>query len=207
MKSHFQLIVAIILLSVLCLTAVVSAEETNGYYVLTGPDSGDLLFIESPQDIVISEDLQAEARPIEAKIQAKLKVITNNIRNRKGKSTLSVDPTLKDMAIWLSRDMKRYHYFSHTDHLGRTMAGRLAHWGYSYWWAGENIACGYPDSGTPAQIAKAIVTGWMNSPGHRANMLQNSAEEVGFGVRYGYVYSGGYKYTGWIATGDYADPR
>ena len=87
------------------------------------------------------------------------------------------------------------------------MQGRLAKWGYTYWWAGENIAAGFPDTGTPAQIAKAIVTGWMNSDGHRKNMMKTQAEEVGIGVRYGTVYSGGYAYTGWIATGDYADPR
>lgn len=207
MKSHFQLLMVVFLLSVICLTAVVSAEETTSYYVLTGPDSSDLLFIESPENPVINEDLLAVPRPIAAKIQNQIKARINVIRANKGKSSLTVDPTLKDMAIWLSKDMKQYHYFSHTDHLGRTMAGRLTHWGYSYWWAGENIAAGYPDSGTPKQIAKAIVKGWMNSAGHRANILKNSAEEVGIGVRYGTVKSGGYTYKGWIATADFADPR
>jgi uncharacterized protein YkwD len=68
-------------------------------------------------------------------------------------------------------------YFSHTSPDGQGPGDRAAAAGYPRW-SGENIAAGYP---TPA----AVVEGWMNSAGHRANILncQSKATGVGYDAR------------------------
>mgnify|MGYP000966070924 FL=1 len=73
------------------------------------------------------------------------------------------------------------HYFSHTSPVFGSTFSLLDQYGISYKTAGENIAMGYT---TP----EAVVTGWMNSPGHRANILNASFTQIGVG----YVASGNY---------------
>lgn len=71
--------------------------------------------------------------------------------------------------------MAKKNKMSHT--LGGTNAGqRMILAGYNWWNWGENVAYGYT---TP----KAVVTAWMNSPGHRANILGNF-KDIGVGIAY-----------------------
>ncbi len=67
-------------------------------------------------------------------------------------------------------------YFSHTRPNGNDCFTALDEAGISYWTAGENIAYGYA---TPAEV----VDGWMNSPGHRANILNENFTHLIVGVR------------------------
>lgn len=75
--------------------------------------------------------------------------------------------------------------FSHTRPSGQDPFTALKQFGVSYSTAGENIAYGYPD-------AKSVMTAWMNSPGHRANILNGSFKQVGVGV---YQANGTYYWT------------
>ncbi len=77
-------------------------------------------------------------------------------------------------------------YFSHTSPGGETMKARLIRFGYRpmgyrYWTVGENIAGGSGPYGTPDNRFNA----WMNSPAHRANILNRNFREIGIGVRSG----------------------
>lgn len=76
-----------------------------------------------------------------------------------------------------SRDMAINNYFSHTGSDGSTMVTRAQAAGYSFSWLAENIAAGYS---TP----KDAVDGWMNSSGHRANILNCNLRETGIGYYY-----------------------
>ena len=77
------------------------------------------------------------------------------------------------------------HFFDHTTPAGLTMAARIRSTGYTSgahaWSIGENIAWGSGRLATAAQIHRA----WMNSPGHRANILQRSFREIGIGIAAG----------------------
>ena len=77
--------------------------------------------------------------------------------------------------------MKNLGYFSHTSPTYGSPFDMMKNFGISYRSAGENIAKGYA---TP----EAVVKGWMNSPGHRANILNKSFTHIGVG----YVENGSY---------------
>jgi uncharacterized protein YkwD len=103
--------------------------------------------------------------------------LTNGQRAQHGCSALRTDSHLRTAARKHSKDMHVRHYFEHNSLDGRTPWDRIKAAGYSQPGA-ENIAMGYA-------TAKAVVDGWMNSPGHRANILNCSLKAVGIGVEYG----------------------
>ncbi len=103
--------------------------------------------------------------------------LTNAQRAQHGCPALRVDPLLRMAAREHSVDMHRRHYFDHDSPDGQTPWDRIKAIGYSVPGA-ENIARGYA-------TAQAVVQGWMNSPGHRANILNCSLKAVGIGVEYG----------------------
>ena len=71
-----------------------------------------------------------------------------------------------------SRDMAYYNFFSHTGSDGSDPGIRVSSAGYSYRTVGENIAAGLPN-------ASATVEGWLNSPGHCANIMRADFVEFG----------------------------
>ena len=85
------------------------------------------------------------------------------------------------MARYKSQDMADNRYFSHTSPTYGSPFQMIKAFGLSYRTAGENIAMGYS---TP----QAVVDGWMNSSGHRANILNASYTQIGVG----YVVQGHY---------------
>jgi uncharacterized protein YkwD len=103
--------------------------------------------------------------------------LTNTQRTRRGCSALRIDSHLRTAARTHSKDMRVRHYFEHNSPEGRTPWDRIKVAGYRQPGA-ENIAKGYA-------TAKAVVDGWMNSPGHRANILNCSLKAVGIGVETG----------------------
>ena len=90
---------------------------------------------------------------------------------------LQSDSRLQAAASGHSRDMAEQNYFDHTSLDSRTPAMRISQAGYSWSTYGENIAAGYP---TPA----AVMAGWMNSSGHRANILNSAFCDLGVGYAY-----------------------
>jgi uncharacterized protein YkwD len=76
-------------------------------------------------------------------------------------------------------------YFSHDSASGATFADRIRRAGYvpanAFPSLGEDLAWGSGPLGTPRQI----VSGWMKSPGHRANILHRKFREAGMGVAFG----------------------
>lgn len=107
--------------------------------------------------------------------------LVNEIRVQNGLRELTYDWELSRVARYKSQDMKDNRYFSHTSPTYGSPFTMIRNFGISFRSAGENIAQGYA---TP----QAVVNGWMNSSGHRANILNASYTHIGVG----YVASGRY---------------
>lgn len=107
--------------------------------------------------------------------------LVNEIRSENGLKALTYDWELSRVARYKSQDMKDNNYFSHTSPVYGTPFQMLKNFGFSYRSAGENIARGYA---TP----HAVVNAWMNSSGHRANILNANYTKIGVG----YVAGGNY---------------
>jgi uncharacterized protein YkwD len=108
--------------------------------------------------------------------------LINNRRIRRGLPRLRINNRLSKAAMWHTHDMVRRSYFGHMSKRGRDVVDRL--YGTRYlggrfsWSVGENLAWGSGRLGTPRKIVRA----WMNSPGHRRNMLDSRFREIGIGV-------------------------
>jgi uncharacterized protein YkwD len=103
--------------------------------------------------------------------------LTNQERTENGLSGLSLNGDLVASARAHSADMAAQNYFSHTGLDGSSPGDRIDATGYDANSWGENIAAGYA---TP----DAVVDGWMNSAGHRANILGDSFCDIGVGYAY-----------------------
>ena len=100
--------------------------------------------------------------------------LTNRERARAGLRPLAVDPALTAAAQAYSADMAARAFYSHTSPEGSQPWDRAAAAGSRMRAIGENIACGQR---SPAEV----VEGWMNSPGHRANILKRDFTHIGIG--------------------------
>ena len=103
--------------------------------------------------------------------------LTNVERAKAGLPPLKLNNQLLAAAQDHSNDMAQDDFFSHTGADGSSVGDRVRNSGYQYSTTGENIAAGQT---TPAQV----VEGWMNSPGHRANILNPNYTEIGVGYEY-----------------------
>lgn len=100
--------------------------------------------------------------------------LTNVQRQQHGLRPVKLNSVLSGTAQAHTEDMAFNDFFAHTGSNGSSASQRLIRAGYHYAFAAENIAGGYS---TPA----ATVQAWMNSPGHRANILNPNMREVGVG--------------------------
>ncbi|QLH27373.1 CAP domain-containing protein [Streptomyces sp. Rer75] len=101
-------------------------------------------------------------------------VLVNRERTRRGLVPLSTDERLRQSARSHSADMARRDFFDHVTPEGRSPADRMLAAGFPLP-AGENIAAGQPH---PA----IVMVEWMNSPGHRVNILNGDFRVIGVGV-------------------------
>jgi uncharacterized protein YkwD len=110
-------------------------------------------------------------------VETEVVTLTNNFRLANGCGALRIDGRLVTAARAHSTDMVTKNFFDHTGSNGSNFVQREAAAGYTTGASAENIAWGY-------RSAQDVVTGWINSPGHRANMLNCSSVAVGVGVAY-----------------------
>ncbi len=113
-----------------------------------------------------------------AQYQAKVLAITNQERADAGCKALKLDSKLTKAAQSHSEDMAKNNYFDHNSQDGRSPFDRMSDAGYKFSAAAENIAMGQQ---TPA----AVMDAWMNSPGHKANILNCDYTEMGLGYAVG----------------------
>jgi uncharacterized protein YkwD len=111
--------------------------------------------------------------------------LVNSERRERGLRALKLNRRLSRAADGHADDMVRRDYFAHDSLSGASFVDRIRRTGYlsgpRAWVVGENLAWGSGDRSSPT----AIVRAWMNSPGHRANILQRRFREVGIGLEVG----------------------
>ncbi|MBQ9552788.1 MAG: SafA/ExsA family spore coat assembly protein [Clostridia bacterium] len=195
MKKLLSVLFSLLLVGLTAVSA--SAETLNQYTVVSGdslwkiavryqigvseliganpqirnPDliyPGDVLTIPAKDETVSSYEREVIRLVNEARASYGLKPLTENWE-------------LSRVARYKSQDMRDRHYFSHTSPTYGSPFEMIKAFGLSYRTAGENIAYGY-------RTPKAVVDGWMNSSGHRANILNASFTQIGVG----YVPNGNY---------------
>ncbi len=107
--------------------------------------------------------------------------LVNEVRVKNGLRELTYDWELSRVARYKSQDMKDNNYFSHTSPIYGSPFQMMKSFGITYKSAGENIARGQ-------KSPQAVMNAWMNSSGHRANILNASFTQIGVG----YVADGNY---------------
>ncbi|MFD6553360.1 CAP domain-containing protein [Streptomyces sp. NPDC058398] len=120
----------------------------------------------------------AQAQSAPTTTVAQVVALVNKERAAAGCGPLTEDPQLEDAAQAHSDDMAARDFFEHTNPDGADPGERITAAGYRWSTYGENIAMGQQ---TPA----AVMDSWMNSPGHRANILNCSFKNIGVGVHKG----------------------
>lgn len=108
--------------------------------------------------------------------------LTNSKRGSDALGELQQNALLQQAAQAKANDMAARSYFSHNSPDGNTPWYWLQQVGYKYKYAGENLAVNYFDS-------KDVVNAWMNSPSHKANILNKDFTEIGIGTAEG-IYKG-----------------
>ena len=133
----------------------------------------------SPTTSYIPSD--SEPKPVPKAIVSVADVIfeTNNQRRAYGLNSLTENSKLNAAADFKMRDMFTRQYFNHYAPDGTSgISELLIRFDYRYMAAGENLALGN------FRNASELVAGWMASPGHRANILNNSYRDVGVATGY-----------------------
>ncbi len=159
-------------------------DEDNPPTILGEPAQGTAVSSQPPTPTMIERPLGDQLLYLPFIINQKLSPeaqavvdLVNAERASAGCDPLQVNVKLVTAAQGHSEDMAFNDFFSHTGSNGSSPGQRVAAQGYSYSYLAENIAAGY---GTAA----AAVNGWMNSEGHRANILNCNLQETGVGYYY-----------------------
>ncbi|MFM9443458.1 CAP domain-containing protein [Streptomyces acidiscabies] len=134
---------------------------------------------ETPAEAPAAKAPAQAANAVSAELQAaaQVLVLVNEERAKVGCSALSANSALADLAQKFSEDMAARGFFDHTDPDGKSPWDRAAAAGITDL-AGENIARGQGD-------AASVMDAWMNSPGHKANILNCDFKTLGVGVHFG----------------------
>ncbi|MES2465053.1 MAG: CAP domain-containing protein [Armatimonadota bacterium] len=150
--------------------SVVATVDSAGKVVAGSVGSGTLTITET-------ESGHTTTVPIDVMPSFVDQVVTllNEERAKVGLAPLKIDARLARAAQLHADDMKEYNYFSHTDRNGGQPWDRTQAQGYPRnTYIGENIAGAFK---TPAEVMQA----WMNSPGHRDNILNANYRSIGVG--------------------------
>ncbi|MFD9406545.1 CAP domain-containing protein [Streptomyces sp. NPDC059989] len=116
-----------------------------------------------------------EASPAPSGAQAEVLALVNQERAAVGCPALTVNAKLTKAAQDHSADMAAHSNMSHTGSDGSDPGQRITRAGYEWRTYGENVAYGY-------STAAKVMEGWMNSPGHKRNILDCSYKEIGIGL-------------------------
>lgn len=125
-----------------------------------------------------SEQLSKKEQTAESTILSEYELevveLTNVERQKHGLAPLQIDEALSKVARVKSEDMAKQNYFSHNSPTYGSPFDMMKQFGISYRTAGENIAMGQ-------RSPQEVVNAWMNSEGHRANILNSNFTHIGVG--------------------------
>lgn len=156
----------------------VSWNEESQDIEISTPSTGLPDNSENPTDVVKPEETgnnEYEEQVLE---------LINHEREKFGLNKLVMNSELSAVAKLHSKDMYNRQFFSHTNPDGHSPFDRIKNSGISYKYAAENIAVGQSSP-------EDVVTSWMNSQGHRENILNPKFKKIGIGYFYsdkGYIH-------------------
>ena len=156
-----------------------SLYDRKGTNVLDPSSDGPLATVAEPYaSQKLTDYINSGSSDLSA-LEQEIVNLVNQERQARGLAPLSVNSRLVSAAQQHAGNMARYNQMSHTLPQADlpNLVDRLNYYNYDYRAAGENIAWNY-------RSADAVMTAWMNSPGHRANILNPNFTEIGVGVRY-----------------------
>ncbi|TXS42039.1 sigma-70 family RNA polymerase sigma factor [Streptomyces sp. OR43] len=132
----------------------------------------------APEPTVTRAPSATTAPPVPVSTTAQVVSLVNKERAAAGCGALTEDAQLTDAAQRHSDDMAARDFFEHTNPDGADPGQRVTDAGYRWSTYGENIARGQ-------QTPESVMESWMNSPGHRANILNCSFKNMGIGIHKG----------------------
>ena len=146
----------------------------------------DYSFDDSGIDISHKEPYSWDEENVSMQIHRKI----NDERSLRGYNELEYSSALEEVADYHSKEMAENNFFSHDSPSGETMNDRYDAFGLSCRLSAENIhqtywkesVQGYGLINTREDVAENVVNGWMNSPGHRENILLEGVESQGIGI-------------------------
>ncbi len=151
-----------------------SEGETGGENIQEGDTpQGDASQSGTSQEDA-TQDSVSQGSALQSSYGTQVVSLVNKERAAKGLSALAKDSQLTRLAQLKAEDMAKNKYFSHTSPTYGSAFDMMKTYGVSYETAGENIAMGQK---TP----EAVMEGWMNSAGHRANILNSAYTGIGVG--------------------------
>ena len=162
---------------------IVTPPTTGDDTIVTPPSSDDNTVITPPTEGDTITDNNANASDkFMAQVEQAIFNKVNEERAKAGVAPLSYNTTMEKYARIKSQDMGDNNYFSHTDLSGNYITAKMKADGVSYNSWGENIAYlgGYGTD--PTVLANQFMTNWMNSSGHRKNILSTDFTSIGVGV-------------------------
>jgi uncharacterized protein YkwD len=161
------------------------ATPTRIYHIRSFRDQVHVVREIKPPDLRTERSLAYDAP---SSVEQEVLELVNLEREIENLNPLIWDDALGTAARSHSTDMAQLNYFSHTSLDGRTFNQRITAASYPYNTCGENIAAGYSSP-------QAVMNGWMNSPGHRANILNSAFCDLGVGYAFGSASTYGHYWT------------
>lgn len=151
-------------------------KEDNNIGNSNGQDQDDNIGNDNSQNQDKEDDNNSEDTNDFSKEQVEVLNLVNKERKANGLKPLTLNKELSNVANIKSRDMIEKEYFDHTSPTYGSPFDMMKIFNISYKTAGENIAMGQK---TPSEVMNS----WMNSSGHRANILNSSYTELGVGIQ------------------------
>ncbi len=142
--------------------------------VKVGPGPSPKISPDHQQTPVATATPSSAISKMESQVQQRI----NQIRQQNNLSSLDTNPELAAVARAYSQKMAAGDFFSHTGPDGSTPAERVRAVGIQYALLGENL---FKSTNAPDPVNLAV-EGWMNSPGHRENILQSGFTQTGIGI-------------------------
>jgi uncharacterized protein YkwD len=140
--------------------------------------TNDWRAVEQPTESTPRPQQEAEPAPSAPAYENVLLREINQVRAQHGLPAFRSSPALREAADSHSRTMAARGFFAHESADGSAFWKRVERFypsrGFRYWSVGENLAYGSPDIS-----AEGAVRAWMDSPGHRANLLSQAWQEIG----------------------------
>ena len=180
-KKIVSFIIAFCLIIVPVFAATYKVQPNDTMWLIsskTGYSVSDILAanpqIKNPAFIYAGQIINLPSSGIASKQQEILKLV-NAQRAARGLMGLKMNANINYVATLKAQDMAKNNYFSHVSPRYGTPFTMMQHYGIKFTAAGENIAMGQK---TPQEVMNA----WMNSPGHRSNILSPSYNQIGIGI-------------------------